>query len=282
MAIDRRTTFSIVRGWSAHQVPQHAVEIDFDHPQARGLVGLYIPGGRSGFRDLCSIGPALTPHTAGTFGQSSLGPGLNCNANSSGASSSVRPTQYEFASTNAAVVHLGYHLATQATGSDSPIVALNRSGGGSPYYPWNLALFNNANGITFECSAGGPFNTAVLADIGINSLAVTFGTQNGNSVTMYKNGTSLGGGSLTSAITYYSDDLFEIGVNTAYQTRYYNGISLAAWVYNTGSVQMPASTVAWLAREPFAMLRPVVRRSYCIPGVVAAAPTTQARAMVMA
>lgn len=280
MALFRRATLAVPRALSPRQVPTDAMEIDWSHPLARGLVGLYIPGGRSGLTDLCGIGPVLTSHANGTMVASSLGPGLNGNTTNAGASSTVEPTQYEFTNTYMALVHLGMHLSQFATNGDAPLLAINRSSGGAPYYPYNLATFQTTTGIAFEYMGQQAF-TSVLPDLGINSLAVTFGTQSGNALAIYKNGASIQSGNMQLTIGYYSDDLLEIGVNTGYNTRYYGGISLAAAIYNTGAAAMPASTVAWLAREPFAMLRPVVRRSYSVPSVVVAA-ATQARAMVMA
>lgn len=50
-----------------------------------------------------------------------------------------------------------------------------------------------------------------------------------------------------------------IGVDAGAGTGYYTGNLMALWLYNSA---LPATQMAWLAREPFAMLRPVVRRSF--------------------
>lgn len=247
------------------------------HPLARGLIGLYVLGGSKGLVDLCNIGPPLVPFAAGAIGTTQVGAGLICNLTSSGAQSATRPTQYELASTNMSVVHYGLHT-TAATGSsfDTPYVGSTSATATAPYHNWALAGTVVGTAIEFEYNTSGSYRNVTATQsqtIGLHVTQIVFGTGGGAAYTFYRDGISIGTGTLDANPFSFSvaDARLVVGCfDATLTTRIANTISLAAMIYNTGSVQMSADIAAWLAQEPFAMLRPVSKRVY---SMASAAPT---------
>ncbi len=251
--------------WSPQRVPTVQVEIDWSHPLARGLVGLYVPGGAKGLVDLCGIGPRLAP-MSGLAGvaDSGVGPGLNCVGASTGAQGVTRFTGYEFTTQNVAVFHVGWHFGVN--GSFSALL-IGCATGGAPAYGLDLADSNTSARLVLASWA----TTVVIGNIGIGrqTVGATFTCAGSAPYVGYLNGKALVSGTTAVTASTYDSGSREVIGTLGGASRNLNMIALGEFIYNTGTAPMTADLIAWLHNEPFAMLRPVAKRTY---GIIAAAP----------
>lgn len=264
-------------------VPPLPVEIDWGHPLSVGLIGLYIPS--RGGADLAGNGPPIFPQSATTFAPSGVGPGASSLTNTSGMASAAIPTRFQRATTNLGLVHVGWHTATtQGSTSESCIFGMTFSG--ATYLPFTITT--NAGNFHFCTNAGSNFATYSLgvgATLGLNIVAVSNYTGGGNTLYAYKNGASLIAGGTTTAGNVAWAGGPNCKVDMCYSqwtpsTLWENCISLAGMFYDFGASPMSASLAAWQGAEPFAMLRPIVRRTFVT--VPATASAARARAIIMA
>lgn len=261
------------------QVPTVPVEVDFSHPLGANLIGLYIPG--LGGTDLCGNGPPIFPQANTSFTTSAHGPGASSLMNTSGMASTAIPTRFQRVNTNMGLVHVGWHTST-ATGATAESCLFGLTFSGATYLPFTITTNNTqfhfcnnngANFATFSLAAGSP-------TLGLNIVAVTNSTAGvANSFYAYKNGVNtLSAGSTGVGAVNWSGGP-NCKVDMCYSqwtpgTLWMNCISLAGMIYDWGPSPMPANLAAWQGVEPFAMLRPIVRRTYSMPSVVS---TTQAQ-----
>ncbi len=224
-------------------VPTEPVEIDWSHPLARGLVACCVPGGASGFADLCDNG-ALTPGT-GRMGTAQVGPGWET-ATFSDAATAPLETAWQISE---GTIFCRIFKIGAGNGSGLPWIFGSDNAADS-----NREWMIYDNGSVYEFVGLGTYTTFNNAANSVvtqqASLCVTFDAS--YSIDTYYSGdngfwTASGTGASSPS---YASNLLYLGGNA-------NCIVQQGSVYN---YPLPADLVAWLAAEPFAMLRPRARR----------------------
>ncbi len=225
------------------QVPTFPVEIDYAHPLAQGLGGLYIPA--LGGCDIVGAGPPLT-YPGGIAG-GTFGPGAGSTTSDYASSIEPAPVSWLTASevTLVAICTMG---STAALNNAAFFEISYDSSGAAPYLVWglntnnvadfavylnNVGAFNNGNQSTTPPPINSSFVAAGTIVIGGNSIAYL----NGNSI--YTAPAS------TPGPNYTSTSYINFNVNTKA-------------VMHAGSIYLRAlapELIAWLSAEPFAMLR---------------------------
>ena len=250
-------------------VPQVPVEIDWSHPLAANLIGLYLPSRSTA--DLAGNGPPIFPQSATTFIPSGSGSGASSLVANSGMLSTQVPTRFQRAPTYLAIMHVGWHTST-SQGATASQVLFGMSFSGATFLPFTI--ITNAGNFQFATNAGsnfGTYGTGFTANLGLNVIAATNWTGGGNSALYcYKNGVlgTAGFSTTVGNINWTAGPNCRVDMcNTQWTagTSWENCISLAGMFFDSGAVRLPDSTFAWLGNEPFAMLRPIVRRTYLTP-----------------
>ena len=253
-------------GFDPTQVPTSPVEIDWSHPLAEGLVCCVIPG--VSLVDLAGS-TIFNPGTNPTIGGAPRGPSLYYSATTQTAP--YAPVTQKLQLQTVSLVWRGaliggvasnFGLLGSATGNPGSAPA-------APYNPWEVYSSTYSGGIeTFGVIAaangaygGATFNYPEPLGTAVSVLCA-FDMTGTNSVTAYANGTQqsltysnpIPSGTYTytgSEIIYVGGDWREAGAATE-QGLIYNRL-------------LGAREAAWLTAEPFAMLRPVRRRTYFVP-----------------
>jgi hypothetical protein len=262
VAIIRRSSFSYPRQWSPTQVPSWPVEIDWSHALAQNLVSCVLPGVSSA--DLTRNAPLMAIASGMSIVATPQGPGLECvsgNTGLTGVTGSSGIEKYIIGSPGSTLFWSGVILGG-ASGGNYPLIGVWSNTLTAPYVDVELAnsgssqvnLQWNSNDGYNSGFSGGTFTT--------NSVSTACGSFNyTGAVNAYLNGSNVGtgtfGGVGPQALPSSSGYLVIGGLPPA--GGYTNSITNLSLVYN---VALPAQTVAWLNAEPFAMLRPVVRRQY--------------------
>ena len=254
-------------GFDPTQVPTFPVEIDWSHPLADGLVCCVIPG--VSLRDLAGS-TLFNPGTNPTIGGAPRGPSLYYNATTQTAP--YAPVTQKLQLQTVSLVWRGafvggvtsnFGLLGSATGNPGGVPP-------APYNPWEIFSSTYSGGVeTFGVIAAtngtnygnATFNYDLPLGTDISILSA-FNITGSNSITAYANGveqsltygSALPGGTYSytgSEIIYIGGDWREAGAATE-QGLIYNRL-------------LGAREGAWLTAEPFAMLRPVRRRTYFVP-----------------
>ena len=244
----------VPRYFSAQQIPTGAVEIDWGHPLANGLVALYVPG-VSGV-DLTRIAPPIViTGSGGTIVSGPRGPALDLSSIGTASSSTGLPPQLEI---NKGTILWSGKFSSNPS-SDWAVFATSYSNpNANPYVPYGIYYAIASSGMAF---AYGVVAFASLAfpsgtPSNYNQWGVSFDVAGGNYLG-YLNGVvqslvgtpqSNGGFAFTSTSS--------LGFGDSRSGHAYSDIG-AIWNY-----QQTADHMAWMNAEPFAMLRPVVRRVY--------------------
>src|SRR5487761_2310852 len=236
MAIVRRATSAFPRQWNPTQAPSWPVEID----PARAPPGLTfcLPFGVNGFTDLVSgCRPAIS--------QSAFGPALN-----------------------SAAGFLAYPLTATGLVSFEILFTIPNVGGGVVGWDNNASA---SSGIYDHClgTYGGNMDAYVYSGASIHasgsplSAYTTYhavATNDGADLRLYVNGSLVATAAAGLAYTGYSTPYLIVGKNAL----------SGAWpgqviLVNAAIAAWSAAQVADRYAEPFAMLRPVVRRTYSVP-----------------
>lgn len=248
------------------QVPTFPVEIDYAHPLAQGLGGLYIPA--LGGCDIVGAGPPLT-YPGGIAG-GTFGPGAG-STTSDYASIEPAPVSWLTASevTLVAICTMG---STAALDNAAFFEISYDSSGAAPYLVWGLNTNNVADFAVYLNNVGN-FNSGNQSTTPppINSSFAAAGTIviGGNSIA-YLNGNSIyTAPASTPGPNYTSTSYIKFNVNTKA-------------VMHAGSIYLRAlapELIAWLSAEPFAMLRRRHKRVryYAAPASGTFSATTAAR-----
>jgi hypothetical protein len=231
-------------------VPTVPVALDQAHPLAMGLVALYVPG--ASWNDLSGVNGALTPGT-GTLVSTARGTGWFTNTLADAATAVIAPS-----------AQLTQNISTFWLGA-----ILGAAGGAGLPWVWgsdnvadserqNMIYLNgttNLQIITNNGVGGANSFTSIGGSIptGVFSAAVTQGPTGAGfgPYSAYINGVTTASGSVNQGSSY-SSNLLYFGGNA-------NAVGLMGAWWNA---PLPANIIAWLAAEPFALLRPIVRRSY--------------------
>lgn len=256
-----------MRGINPTQVPTVPVEINWGHPLAEGLVFCVIPG--IALIDLAGSS-VFNPGTSQTIGASDSGPGLYFPSTTQTAP--YAPVTPKLQLSTVSLVWRGTILAYLASNFGLLGAATGNPGGvpSAPYNPWEVYYNTGASGVvTFSIiaantSSDGTANFNFDLSIGQEvSLAASFDMNaTANSYAAYANGIAqtLSSSSLPSSgtyswtgseIIYVGGDWREAAASTS-QGLIYNRI-------------INGVDAAWLQAEPFAMLKPIIRRKYYLP-----------------
>src|SRR5487761_2059701 len=242
MAIVRRATSAFPRQWNPTQAPSWPVESD----PARAPPGLTfcLPFGVNGFTDLVSgCRPVINGSPA--ISQSAFGPALS-----------------------SAAGFLAYPLTATGLFSFEILFTIPNVGGGVVGWDNNASA---SSGIYNHClgTYGGNMDAYVYSGASIHasgsplSAYTTYhavATNDGTDLRLYVNGSLVATAAAGLAYTGYSTPYLIVGKNAL----------SGAWpgqviLVNAAIAAWSAAQVADRYAEPFAMLRPVVRRTYSVP-----------------
>jgi hypothetical protein len=252
---------------SKQAAPSWPVEIDWTHPLTRGLTGCYIA---SQLKDLTGNGPAMPTDDVGppfAFAQSGSGPAIVNGGPGSVSDGGTPPPGWlstppaPWLSTSVSVfaqveTSVGSTLGEASYGVIDPThnysqyysVALG--GYGSISFYVNNGVYNASSQLNLGWPASGistgiPFRKTILGTSAVGGLMqIYFGGQ-----------VVASQAAPTVAPVYFNICSPAFGLGGQNQKS-----SMVAWF----DVEKTAAEAAWLDAEPFAFLRPVVRRTYFI------------------
>lgn len=237
-------------------VPSVPVEVDRSHPLARGLVGLVVPGCVAGAVDLCGnsaplaaaggalVGSAAGPAYASVAGAQYLGgvAGAALNVAAGG-------TLFWAGSVLGAAIGGTYDYAT--------LVSLSyANGSASPYQFYGIQL-GGSSLLFASANFNLPGSTIAMPTGGVHSMAATFVI--GGAINLYLDARNVGTGSWSGGVPTYAATTLTIGGDVSpfpAPGRSSNTASALAAFYDTA---LAPEEIAWLAQEPFGMLRPCGR-----------------------
>ena len=259
-------------GFDPTQVPTSPVEIDWSHPLAEGIGCLFIPG--YSLRDLARTELILAWGSGGAIGGSASGPIALNNSTSTSVNALSSPTigvPPSIAGGNQFTVICDTNILGAPSSNAYYFYTAYNATGGTPYILWGTSV-NNSGDYSFYLNNDGTINTdlqtAVAPAVGRAFLAVT--CQIGGNSNLYLNNSLLGTASAGSSVPVSSSTSYVVlgnGSNSAIKFgSFYNSI-------------LTPQLMAWLNAEPFAMLRPVRRRTYFVP---ASAPSSNIGASLVA
>jgi len=252
--------------WRPYQVPRFRVHINREHPLARDLITMVVPGSPHAWNDIGARTPPLAPRTNGGLVGSRGGPASRSDgANPTGALSSAEPVALEI-TTGLTLGWYGWY-GTAHGGNDTPIFGTTRSTG-SLY----LANIGTAAGATNDIRAlygnGGSFVAATASANmplnQVNAIAASF-PMGGATGQFTLNGALIGSFTNSGTPTYDTTTRLGMGANNFDATRIPNTRDLAGAVW--GRV-LSNDELLWFTREPFAMLAPQSLDDRALIGVV--------------
>lgn len=270
--------------WGTPWPPTTPVEVIPDHPLglAGGLVSCYLARNWPRLIDICGVQPDLTMSGTIQLVPYTTGPSLFVTTVAAGMQATAGTTFTTRAASAASLFWYGERTA----GGVNPGGVLGITAHSSLSSPYSAAylIYSSANDIqaqignsnnayAFVVSSGNAFSAPKVAA----SAALTWG-QNTN-INLYIDGAVAGTPAAGGGFPLIQDANAVIFMSGCSVLNQYPGcVSIMGLFY---ARELTANQVAWLHREPFAMLRPVVQRSYYI--VPAAAPSVQqSRAIIMA
>lgn len=231
-----------MRGINPTQVPTVPVEINWGHPLAQGLVGLYLPG--VAFYNLANGNP-LSVAATGSIGATKWGPG-----SSSQLQDSYVPP-YQQTPTNCCIwIGNLYSVSANATLFQGIYANPNTT----PYATYGMYADATSAVLYGQWNAVGNYNdvaSSTTLSLGNQVVSVNWITE---AIADFVNGVHNGGIVGGFSPTYSSTSLWLIGSAGSYTAGVLN--------YNTS---LPASLQAWAAAEPFSMLKPIIRKKYYFP-----------------
>jgi hypothetical protein len=245
--------------------PYGAAVIRWDHPLANQLSGLWLHNEVGGeLEDLTGrvARSTTTGSPVATWKSGVRGPCLTFNgATSAGYKTLSGKTLAGLA--NSSVVAVG--RTTAATASTSRALYIERASSGNDLYYLGVSNSGFAGGFNtnaqfFYRDTAGTLNNVTGASTVNDGVARMFAvTKIGTAAVLYLNGASEATGELTASDTCSNADSATEGGDLADTAdRWQDDIFyMARWTRG-----LTAQEMRWLAAEPYAMLRPVVRRRY--------------------
>lgn len=241
-------------------VPTQAVEVDWTHPLANRLEAFYLPGARYG--DIARKAPTLAPASAVLRTDSGFGAAVRQAQASGYVSASVAGNLDSrlVSGAGASVWWCGVPLGQASpTSANLPVVAIDSATNSAPYGFMALDAQGARTSGYFAWNSAGTFESITpTVTVTAGERATYCGTLAfGSLATLYLNAVAEGTSSAASTPhTISNDTLFSGGVSFA-ASDYPNAVTEA---FGFWSRSLSAAEVAWLAAEPFGMLRPVLRR----------------------
>lgn len=268
-----RLSLAYPRLWRPTTVPTFPVEVDWTHPQAQGLQAAYIPG--LTFTDITGINGTLTAVGSPPFAQTAMGQGVQFNTNTGSltVAAGTATTGLQgvlHASSGATLFWSGVILGGSTNGGNVPLIGISPISNNPPYAFLNLdnPQAGSPSGITLAWNGNnnftsiGPFGTAVTSVPGTRAASFSYA---GNAIA-YLGGINQGSSAFGGAPAGFSDGSLFFGTVPAFAGTS-NNITTAGLVF---AEALGPDRIAWLNAEPFAMLRPIVRRSFFVGGTTGA------------
>ncbi len=241
-------------------VPTEPVEIDWSHPLAQGLQFLLLPAaGAVGNRDL--IDGLSSSSVSAPIGLGGRGPGMLTTATGTGWQFNSSPPGNLRLNVGGTLFWTGLTHGTPIGGYNSAgVIGLVNSTVGWESYALQASaytrsyLFDYISGTStqrVEDSGGVP-------PVGEHSAAVSFVV--GGNIGMYRDGILSGSATWvgTTAPSYSSNSYLSVA-SDGNGARVINGTTYITTIYGRA---LSADLIAWLAAEPFAMLRPKMRQRW--------------------
>ena len=262
MAIIRPGSFSFPRQWDQSIAPSFPVEIDWNAQLSSGILCAFYAGSViDAGRDICGNTPYLSGWGDTGIANIALTPGGPAHAPTAiNQSYHWQASPSILNSATCSLVWYGYVNATTSADDNcllaigSSPAARNATTGGTGYGIRGVG--NNTIGIN---SSGGVVQTAPLT-VGLHSYCATFAT-NGGQATLYVDGV------VTNTFTFSGTPTFNIP-SVQFGSELANGTFKSILGIAYGRVLSAAEAIE-LTAQPFAMLRPVVRRSFFVAAAAA-------------
>jgi hypothetical protein len=224
------------------------INVDWNHPLSRSLVGCWLPGITGPFDIAKKISP-LVQQSACATGTGPDGPGLNSSANSA-AYTLLAPTVLKILGPDNGftLYWRGFQLSTPDANSNYIVVSYDNASG-SPFVVFGIGL-NGSSQLAWQGNNGSfqSFLDTSAPVSGLNSFAATFSstkTQN-----LYKNGLITGAGQAASTPSTTATSTFSIASFPSITTRKLNCITYIAAAWNR---MLTDSELLWLHLEPYSL-----------------------------
>lgn len=224
--------------------PYGAAAIDWSHPLADNLRALWLFGtSGAGEIDLCGRGQSMTITNGAVSGK-----GLDCNGattNGTFANPSGGPLRFSSSDAKTAWAVLQAH----ATDGGNHGVLTN-SAGVYPLYQYS------AN--TWLCAWNGSEFASTSGTVVVGEWTSLVGTWNGTNVRLYKSKTLVQ--DVTPSPAGNTSGTYSVGSTGGVQN--WDGVLSVLGIWGRA---LSHGHAMWLDAEPYAMLRPIVRRRYSVP-----------------
>lgn len=275
-------------GFDPTQVPTFPVEIDWSHPLARfpggSLASLVMPASPMGVRDIAT-GVQVFSNGASQIGASARGPG----AYFSGASSSqylALNSQYGTGSLSIVVV-----ANPTSISSSTNQVAMMIGNDSNSVTGWSLGIYTNTTpqwvAAAIDSSSTSANATGGTPQAGKTDVVAAIYNSAAGTSTLVVNGAQLasqggiGAARRGNSISNFSPIGIYINSGSGADGPF-TGVDMWPGTIPVAQVfygALPSDLAAWVTTEPFAMLRPVRRRTYFVP---ASAPSSNIGASLVA
>lgn len=235
--------------------PFGAAEIDWGHPLARGLLG-YWPFNETGGNavDLVLGLPAIA---SGGASRASSGDDLGAVLTTAQYFVAAKPPAFQVAASSMVA-------RVRSTSASVQMVANVNFNGSNVPYAFSPNLSGSYQGYSFYDGAWR--NSGVTTDIRGDNLVHTLGgSYDGTTLRYYVDGVQDASAAYTGTQNLANTNTFDIG-------RYANdGVYFFGNIYHLALYgrALTAAEMHWSAQEPYALLRPIVRRRYFVPTAVA-------------
>ena len=237
--------------------PYGAAEIDWGHPLAQGLIGAWILNEGGGPPVDSVVGYRATSLGTGNS-WAPLGAGGSFVIAHGGVASVNTPHSAQYNPTTQATLAMGCTLDTHGGGMmchgdydalTGVILEQSIAADRAPSFYINGSLQVSATDVSLPYEVGHVRHVAATYNGAGNSIIYIDGAANNSAA------------STQSSITAATGVMCLGGVDPS-RTRYMDGTLIHAFFYR---VALAAGLALWLATEPYAMLRPIVRRRYFVP-----------------
>lgn len=260
-----------------------AGRVDWQHPYAHRLQGLWLPQGTNRFRNLVNENDSLANGGAAGIvaevngwgvatGETDTAPGGGANRGftNSAPSASLKPA-------NAVTLLWIGSVRGNASATNRRIASMeHNSADGPPYISYGIYRETTTTGVAFSCSQGGTFTTRSTTPITngpADQAAMAVLTYDRDQLKAYWNGSFISGAGFTGALAYDSSAYFTIGSHaTAAGAPNVLCNMVAVW-----DRALSAEEIAELYADPFQLLLTGGRRAPLITkGPAATSPTGSA------
>lgn len=242
------------------QVPRVPFEVDRSHQLGRGMSILFIPA-LSG-HNYTGLWGDMLPNTAPVRTNIAKGPSVDFRATNSSYSSAqgTLPAAMQIGPTTGCTLHWTGQITTGSGSRGAMYFGAFRAT--FPTYFYTLGISSgNAGRLTFNFGNGGTADFPAFTPTSPFPQSASVGWAGSTSVDTYFNGALFGTVTIGASpiFTYGTDSYTSMGPTGAL---FGDGYTTAcfAWTH-----YKQAADMAWLDREPFCMLRPIVRRTYLLP-----------------